>query len=195
MSAVMVLQSKPRVTPAEYLAADRAAPRKSEYLGGEVCAMGGASERHNLIVANVVAGLHRQLKGRPCRVYPSDMRVRVKETGLYAYPDVTVVCGPADFDDEQRDTLLNPTLIVEVLSKSTESYDRGEKCAHYRKLPSLAEYVLIAQDKILVEHVRQPQQQWLLSEASTVQQSIQLPAIQCILDLVEVYDKVDLAEA
>ena len=192
----MVLQSTPHVTPAEYLAADRAAPRKSEYLGGEVFAMGGASERHNLVVANVVAELRRQLKGRPCRVYPSDMRVRIKETGLYAYPDVTVVCGRADFDDEQRDTLLNPTLIVEVLSKSTESYDRGEKCAHYRKLPSLAEYVLIAQDKILVEHyVRQPQQQWLLSDASTVQQSLHLPAIQCALDLAEVYDKVDFAEA
>ena len=149
-SAIMVLQSKPRVTPTEYLAADRAAARKSEYLGAEVFAMGGASERHNLIVVNVVAELRRQLKGRPCRVYPSDMRVRIKETGLYAYPDVTVVCGQADFDDELRDTLLNPTVIFEVLSKSTESYDRGEKCAHYRKMASLAEYVLIAQDKILV---------------------------------------------
>jgi Uma2 family endonuclease len=196
MNPLMVLQSKPRVTPAEYLAADRAALGKSEYLDGEVFAMGGASERHNVIVANVVATLHRQLKSRPCRVYPSDMRVRIKETGLYAYPDVTVVCGRADFDDEQRDTLLNPTLTVEVLSKSTESYDRGEKCAHYRKLPSLAEYVLIAQDKMLVEHyVRQPQQQWLLSEASAAQESLQLPAIQCVLELAEVYDKVEFTDA
>jgi Uma2 family endonuclease len=195
MNASMVLQSKPRVTPAEYLAADRAAAHKSEYLGGEVFAMGGASERHNLIVVNVVAELRRQLKGRPCRVYPSDMRVRIKETGLYAYPDVTVVCGPADFDDEQRDTLLNPTLIIEVLSKSKESYDRGEKCAHYRKLLSLAEYVLIVQDKVLVEHyARQPEQQWLLSEASNLQQCLQLPAIQSTLDLADVYDKVDLAD-
>jgi Uma2 family endonuclease len=195
MSASMVLQSTPRIRPAEYLAADRAAPGKSEYLDGEVFAMGGASERHNLIVANVVAELRRQLKARPCRVYPSDMRVRIKETGLYAYPDVTVVCGPADFDDEQRDTLLNPAVIIEVLSKATESYDRGEKCAHYRRLGSLSEYVLIAQDKVLVEHyVRQPQQQWLLSEASTLQQSLDLLAIQCTLDLVEVYDKVDFAD-
>jgi Uma2 family endonuclease len=96
MNAVMVVQSTPRVTPTDYVAADRAAPRKSEYLGGEVFARGGASERHNLIVANLVAELHRQLKGRPCRVYPSDMRVRILQTGLYAYPDVTVVCGRAD---------------------------------------------------------------------------------------------------
>ena len=158
--------------------------------------MGGASERHNVIVANVVAELRGQLKGRPCRVYPSAMRVRIRETGLHAYPDVTVVCGRAEFDDAQRDTLLNPTVIVEVLSKSTESYDRGEKCAHYRKLPSLTEYVLIAQDKILVEHYqRQPEQQWLLSEASTLQQSLHLAAIQCTLDLAEVYDKVDFADA
>jgi Uma2 family endonuclease len=121
------------------------------------------------------------------------MRVKISPTGLYTYPDVTVVCGEAQFEDTQQDTLLNPTLIVEVLSESTEAYDRGGKFAHYRKLASLMEYVLIAQTKPHVEHyVRQPDNRWLLAEADSLHQTLHLPSIDCHLALAEVYDKVSI---
>lgn len=188
----MSSKPRPRYTPAEYLAMERQAEHRSEYLGGEIFAMGGASERHNLIVTNTVRELSLQLKGRPCKTYASDLRVKVSPTGLYTYPDVVVVCGKALFDDEEMDTLLNPTVIIEVLSKSTEGYDRGEKFGHYRKLESLAEYVLIAQEKVHVErYARQPEGQWLLSETDNAQDTVPMPSIQCHLALSEVYDKVE----
>jgi len=148
---------------------------------------------HHLIVTNVLRELSLQLKGRPCTTYPSDMRVKVSPTGLYTYPDITVVCGEARFEDNQQDTLLNPTLIVEVLSESTEAYDRGGKFAHYRKLASLMEYVLITQTKPHIEpYVRQPDNRWLLAEADSLSDTIHLPSIDCHLALAEVYDKVDI---
>jgi Uma2 family endonuclease len=191
----MSLQAKPLLTPEEYLALERNAEHKSEYFAGEVFALAGASERHNLIVGNVFAGLHPQLRNRPCKVYASDMRAKVHATGLYTYPDVVAVCDEARFDDDQKDTLLNPTVILEVLSESTEAYDRGRKFAHYRKLESLAEYVLIAQETHHVEHyLRQPDNQWLLSESDGLQDAIHLPSINCHLALADVYDKVDIEE-
>ena len=189
----MSAQPKIYVMAQEYLAIERQAKYKSEYFDGQIFAMSGASKQHNLIVANVLGELHAQLKKRPCTVYPSDMRLKVSPTGLYTYPDVSVVCGEAEFDDEQQDTLLNPIIIVEILSKSTEGYDRGEKFEHYRKLDSLVEYILIAQDKHHIEHyVRQPNHQWLLTETDSLQEIIQLPSIGCQLALVDVYDKVKI---
>lgn len=179
--------------PEEYLAFERRSEEKHEYLAGEAFAMTGASREHNLIVTNVVAELRQQMKGRPCQVYPNDMRVKVDASGLYTYPDVAVVCGEARFEDEQVDTLLNPTLIVEVLSDSTEAYDRGEKFEHYRKLPSLAEYLLIAQDRPHVEqYVRQADGHWLLAEWHGREATARLPSIDAALALVEVYDKLDV---
>jgi Uma2 family endonuclease len=187
-------QPKTQLTPKEYLAIERKAEYKSEYFNGEMFAMGGASERHVLIVTNVVAELRGQLRRRPCTVYSTDLRVRVSPTGLYTYPDVVVVCGQAQFADDQKDTLLNPTLIVEVLSESTKDYDRGEKFEHYRSLASLNEYVLIAQDKHHVEHfVRQSDNRWLLSETNRLEDTIHLSSIDCDLALAEVYDKVELS--
>lgn len=178
-------------TPEEYLAVERKAGYKSEYLAGEIYAMVGASRQHNRIVTNLVRELSQQLKGRPYWVYPSDLRVKVSPTGLYTYPDVIVTCGQERFEDDQQDTLLNPLVIIEVLSKSTASYDRGEKFEHYRRLDSLREYLLIAQDRRHVEHyVRQPDDRWLLSE-TTSEDTIHLPSIECVLSLAEVYDKVD----
>ena len=192
----MSSQTQKRYTPEEYLALERQAEYKSEYYAGEIFAMAGASRWHNLIVTNVVRELSLQLKGRPCTTYPSDLRLRISFTGLYAYPDVTVVCGEALFEDTAQDTLLNPTLIVEVLSESTEAYDRGSKFAHYRKLDSLQEYVLISQTKPYIEHyLRQPEQRWLLTETEGVQSTLQLPSIHCALALSEVYDKVDIVGA
>lgn len=191
----MTLQAKIRITPEEYLAVERQAAYKSEYFNGEMFAMSGASPRHVLIVTNVVAELRRQLKQRPCTVYSTDLRVKVSPTGLYTYPDVIVVCAQPQFNDEQKDTLLNPTLIVEVLSESTKDYDRGEKFEHYRTLISLAEYVLIAQGKPHVEHfVRQPDNRWLLAETNRLEDTIHLPSIACDLALAEVYDKVNTLE-
>ena len=189
----MSSQANKQYTPEEYLALERQAECKSEYYAGEIFAMAGASRWHNLIVANVIGELRSQLKGRPCTTYPSDMRLQISPTGLYTYPDVTVVCGDARFEDTQQDTLLNPTLIVEVLSESTEAYDRGGKFAHYRKLASLMEYVLITQTKPHVEHyVRQPDNRWLLAEADSLHHTLHLPSIDCHLSLAEVYDKVEI---
>lgn len=189
----MSSQVKIYYTPEEYLALERQAERKSEYFAGEIFAMTGASRRHNLVAGNVFAALHVQLRRRPCEIYPSDMRVKVSPTGLYTYPDITAVCGEPLFDDEQRDTLLNPTVLVEVLSKSTASYDRGEKFEHYRKLSSLAEYLVIAQNKYHVEHyVRQPDNQWLLSETDEIQKTVHLSSIECELALTDIYDKVEI---
>ncbi|MBI3951604.1 MAG: Uma2 family endonuclease [Acidobacteria bacterium] len=189
----MSTQFKRHLTPEEYLAIERKAEYKSEYFNGEVFAMAGAGERHNLIVANLIMELGRQLKKRPCKVYPSDMRVKIPVTGLYTYPDVVVVCGEPMFEDEHKDTLLNPTVLIEVLSESTEAYDRGKKFEHYRSVESLSDYVLIAQDAPKIEHyVRQPGNLWLLSETSGSQDIVQIDSIQCELALTEVYDKVEM---
>jgi Uma2 family endonuclease len=190
---LMSLQVQHRYTPEEYLALERKADYRSEYSAGEIFAMSGASEPHNVITTNLVREISQQFKGRPCRVYASDMRVKVSATGLYTYPDVVALCGEPQFDDRQKDTLLNPTVLIEVLSPSTEAYDRGQKSMQYRRLPSLEEYLFIAQDRVQVEHYqRQPSGQWLLSEASTLHETITLPSISCVLALAEIYDKVAL---
>lgn len=189
----MSVQPKPVLASQEYLSSERQADHKSEYLNGEVFAMSGASARHALIVTNVVRELGTQFKNRDCRVFSSDLRVKASVTGLYTYPDVVAVCGPLSFDDEQKDTLLNPTLLVEVLSESTKDYDRGGKFEHYRSVESLKEYVLIAQDRQHLEHyVRQSEGRWLLEETNHPGDVVALPSIGCTLALAEVYDKVEL---
>jgi len=180
------------LTPEEYLAIDRQAEEKSEYWDGEMVLMASASRQHNLIASNVNAELRDQLKERPCEVYPSDMRVRIPDTDRYVYPDVSVVCGDPQFEDEETDVLLNPTVIVEVLSATTEAYDRGKKLDSYLTIDSLQEYLLIAQDKPRVYHyVRQPDNRWLFSETSQLDTVIQLDSIGCRLSFVEIYRKVD----
>ncbi|HEY2881152.1 MAG TPA: Uma2 family endonuclease [Pirellulales bacterium] len=185
-----------RYTLQEYLALDRKAERKSEYFQGEIFQMAGASFAHNLIVANLLRELGNQLKGRNCIVVPSELRTKVDRTGLYTYPDALVVCDEPQFDDEHRDTILNPTLIVEVLSDSTEGYDRGAKFGHYRKIESLQQYVLIEQNRQHFEvYTRQPDDNWLLSEFEGAEATASLSAIDCRLKLVEVYEKVTFEAA
>jgi len=192
----MSMQPKPRITPEEYLALERAAETKSEYFNGEMFAMAGARYAHNLIIGNVIATLHAQLRRRDCTVSASDLRVKVSPTGLYTYPDVVVVCGKPQLEDEHLDTLLNPKVIIEVLSESTADYDRGRKFEHYRTIDSLVEYVLIAQDKPHVEHfLRQSPSQWLFSETNRLDDTIALTSIDCQLSLAELYAKVDLPSA
>lgn len=188
----MATDSKHLISPEEYLAIERASPEKSEYLNGEIFAMGRESPRQVLIVTNLVAELGTQLKEHDCSVFSTNLRVLVSKTGLYTYPDVVVICNGLQYVDDFRDTIANPVLIIEVLSKSTQNYDRGQKFEHYRTFNSLMEYVLIAQDRIHVEHnVRQPDNSWLLSETGDINGIIELPTIKCRLSLTEIYDKVD----
>jgi Uma2 family endonuclease len=183
------------LTPGQYLERERNASFKSEYFRGETFAMAGASRAHNLIVGNLVREIGNRLKGQPCEVYPSDMRVKVTATGLYAYPDVTVVCGAPEFEDAQHDTLLNPTVLFEVLSESTEAYDRGAKARHYRRLASLQEYVLIAQNRPLVErYVRQADGGWTLRDVDALDECVALEAIPVQMPMSEIYGQVKFDE-
>jgi Uma2 family endonuclease len=188
MSAV----PKPLLSPQEYLARERLADFRSEFYRGEIFAMAGGSPRHSLIKTNLVGELRNVLKGRPCTAYDSDLRVRVSATGLYTYPDASVICGKLEFDDEHQDTVLNPTLLAEVLSDSTEAYDRGKKFAHYRQVASLREYLLVAQDSPKLERFARNQDgTWTLTIANGLDQSLDLSSIGVRLSLAEVYDKVD----
>jgi Uma2 family endonuclease len=192
----MSQQVKSYISPEEYLRLERQAEYKSEYLNGDIFAMSGASRKHNLVTGNILGELNQQLRGKPCEVYPSDMRLKVTATGLYTYPDVVVVCGEPKFEDEYVDTLLNPTLLVEVLSQSTERYDRIAKSSYYRTLDSLAEHLLVAQDEVRLEqYVKQANGQWLLFECTSLDNVVELPSIGCSLALRDVYDKVSLDKA
>jgi Uma2 family endonuclease len=179
------------MTAEDYLTYERSSTEKHEYYAGQIVALAGASEQHNLIASSVLATLYSQLRKRPCQVYPSDMRVRIQRTGLYTYPDISVVCGQSIFEDASRDTLLNPAVIIEILSPSTESYDRGKKFQNYRTIETLQEYILIAQDAQQIDHyVRQPDYLWLLSFVSESHETITLSSIDCTLAVADVYEKV-----
>lgn len=184
------------ISAERYLQIERTAEQRSEYYRGEMFALAGASRRHNLIAGNVFGSLHFQLKQRPCEVYQSDMRVKVSTSGLYTYPDVVATCAEPRFEDEHGDTLLNPQAIVEVLSASTEAWDRGRKFEHYRAIPALSEYVLISQDRCHVErHSRQFGGQWLLWETSNPDDVLTFESLECTLPIAELYAKVNLDEA
>lgn len=181
----------PRLTPEEYLALERQADTRSEYLDGEMFAMTGATRWHNLVTTNLSRDLSTQLKRRACEVYSSDQRVHVPRTGLYTYPDVVVVCGEPRFQDDQLDTLLNPKLLIEVLSPTTEGYDRGKNFEHYQSVESIAEYLLVDQTRPRVEHYfRQDGNRWVLTVLASLDATVALPSIQCELALAEIYDKV-----
>ncbi|WP_437916937.1 Uma2 family endonuclease [Sorangium sp. So ce302] len=174
-------------TYAEYLDQERASPTKHQFLNGKIFAMAGGTPEHAYLCASVGAELGAQLRGRPCAVYSSDLRVRVQATGLSTYADVSVVCGRLERDLEDKDAALNPIVLVEVLSDSTEAYDRGEKFAHYRRIPSLREYVLVSQheQRIEVFH-RNEDDSWTLREARAGE-GAHLEAIGCVLSVDEVY--------
>ena len=178
------------LTPEEYLALERKAEFKSEYMDGVVYAMVGASERHNVIVANLIITLGGQLKGRPCKAYPSDLKVRVPKSKQFFYPDVSVICGDVEFADDKRDIILNPGLIIEVASESTAALDRGKKFLSYQQINSLQEYLLVSQDEILVEsYARQGNDTWIYTKVSGLEGSLNLQSIECNLGLKDVYDK------
>lgn len=177
-------------TAEEYLSLERSASIKSEFHDGQIRAMTGASRAHNLITINIARELSQQLKSRPCEAYVNDMRVKAAKARSYHYPEIAVVCGTPEFEDAQLDILLNPTLLIEVLSPSTEAYDRGGKFANYRKIASLREYLLVTQDQPGIERYLRQDEVWLLSEAEGLDASVSLESIACRLSLREVYDKV-----
>jgi Uma2 family endonuclease len=187
----MSAQAQPRLTPEQYLDAERSAELRHEYFDGQMYAMSGASYQHGQIVGNLTTELSNALKRRPCSVVPNDLRLRVSPDGLYTYPDVIVICGEPRFADDRFDTLLNPALIVEVLSPSTEAYDRGFKSAQYRTVESLEEYALVSQAEPRVEVFRrQPGGHWLLSEAIGIEAVCHFESLDCAVPLSDIYAKV-----
>lgn len=190
----MSAQPKPiRLSTEEYLARERRAEFKSEYFNGELFAMAGAQQAHNLIVGNLLRTLGNQLLERDCKVYSSDMRVKIAKINKYTYPDVVVTCGKENFEDAEVDTLLNPVVIFEILSDSTEAYDRGKKFQHYQFLESLAEYVLISQDAVRVEqYIRQSDKTWQYSQYQELGDLVKLESVNCELALKDVYVKVEI---
>jgi Uma2 family endonuclease len=177
----------------EYLAFERKSPIKHEYRNGSIFEMPRSNRWHKLITGNLGCELSTQVRDRPCELYMSAMRILVSRTGLYTYPDVVAVCGEPRFEDSERDTLLNPNVIIEVLSESTEAYDRGKKFGHYRRLESLREYVLVAQDEVRVERYTRQGDDWLLTELSNLDDTLRLESIGCAVALHEIYAKVELA--
>jgi Uma2 family endonuclease len=192
---------KHHLTPQEYLAFERSSPEKHEYFDGEIFTMAGASRKHNIIAVNISTALRTQTRKRGCEVYAGDMRTRIFK-GLYTYPDVIVMCGKPQFDDDEFDTLLNPRVIIEVLSPSTEQYDRTTKFDHYRSIESLQEYVLVSQDKARIEHFSSIQNDnvpidrvlWAFEAATSLDASLYLSSADCTLTLADVYDDVEFDE-
>ena len=193
-------QPQPHYTIEEYLALERESEERHEYLDGQIYAMAGESIEHGDICVNIIRELSSQLRGRPCRVWTKDVKVRSGPTpkpdrtikGLFAYPDVVVVCGERRYHDQRRDVLVNPTVIIEVLSPSTEAFDRGEKFRRYRTfLESLTDYVLVSQSMPLIDHYRRrSKSEWVLSPHDDLERSLYLASIDCTLRLTEVYDRV-----
>ncbi len=190
MSALL----KPIYNADEYLALEESAEYRSQFYDGDIFAMAGASRKHNIAAGNIYANLHFQLRNRPCEIYQNDMRVKVSEN-FYTYLDIVIVCGEPQIEREHGENLLNPIVLIEVLSPSTEKFDRGEKARLYRLMPSLKEYVLVSQDKSYIEHfVRQENGGWLLTEIAKMTEVLPLPTISCELNLSDIYARIDFSE-
>ena len=188
------MDKKPKtfITPEDYLEIERQAEYKSEYYNGEMFAFAGAGNNHNLIAVNITTFLHNQLKSKDCFVYNSDMRLFVESFGLYTYPDIMVVCGKPKFTDERKDNVLNPLMILEILSKNTESYDRGKKFEFYRSIPTLKEYILVSSDRPLVENFSKNEKNlWVLTDEKNLNASTQFSSLDIQVPLKEIYLKVE----
>jgi len=191
----MSTQPKHLLTPEEYLEIERNAELKSEYYRGEMFAMAGATEVHNLLVANLLRDLGVQFRSRPCRVYANDLRVRAGNSNLYTYPHVVALCGKPEFLDGKLDTLLNPNLLIEVLSPSREGYDRGLKFEMYRSIESLTEYLLVSSDRVHIDlYARQADGRWLLTSVSRPEESLELRSVACRIMVADVYEKLEFSE-
>lgn len=186
-------------TPEEYITLERKAipdaeTVRSEYMKGKIIGRSGSNLSHNLITGNIVAGLYTRLGKNGCFIFANEMRVSIPSANSYFYPDVGVVCEEPRFEDDVFDILLNPIVVVEVLSPSTEAYDRGDKFAHYRQLESLQEYILVSQDKVRIDHYVRHAAQWILTDFQELDQQLPLTSVQCELSLQEIYESVPFRE-
>ena len=182
------------ISPDEYLAGERAALDKHEYYQGEVFAMSGASLQHNVIFSNLFTDIGTKLKGKSCKPYGSDLRIHIPKNTLYTYPDISIICGEAHLTDHEFDTATNPTVIIELLSKSTRNYDKGEKFTLYRDIDALKEYILVDTEKIYAEkHVRNVDGSWQLTDYRSLQQSITIDSIQLNILLKDIYEGISFA--
>lgn len=184
-------------TEGEYLELESRTDYKSQYVGGEIFAMAGAEPEHIEIADNLTILFGSLLREKPCRSYSGDLRVRVRPASLWTYPDLTVVCGEAQYDTSAKPrSLLNPQVIFEILSPSTEAFDRGDKFARYRLIESLADYVLVSSDRVRVEHfVRQPEGLWFFREYHRLEERLPLHSLGCELPLSGIYDRVTFPSA
>lgn len=182
------------LSPEEYLTLEREAFEKSEYYRGEIFAMAGAREAHNLIVANLVAKLHGIFIHQPCKVYPSDMKVHVHKKDFFTYPDVTVVCGKAEFYDDTKDVLLNPEVVIEVLSPTTEKYDRGKKFELYRNNPHIKEYILVSTQEKKIESYLKQESDWSFKDSSITESEFPIRSLSISLNIDDIYSKVTWEE-
>ena len=178
------------LTPEEYLTWERKQPFKNEYHNGQIIAMSGASRSHNRITLDIATQINNQLMESECEVFASEMRVRTSPEVSYFYPDVIVVCGEPRFEDDTFDTLLNPIIVIEVLSPSTAAFDRGEKFEHYKQLASLQEYILISQDSVRVEHYQRESTQWTHNRLQRLEDTLSLTSIECEVPLRAIYRRV-----
>jgi Uma2 family endonuclease len=192
---MIATDAQTRCTRDEYLARERANEHRSEYIDGWMRPMPRNDQRHNLIVGSLITGVGRAPRDRPCRCFAVNMRVKVPATGFYTYPDLVAVCGEAVFEDEHLDTLLNPGVAVEVLSDQTERYDRGVKSAHYRRLDSLHEYVLVSQTLPLVEQYIRAGDVWKYRPIEELDGSLTIETLGCTLPLADIYEGVEFPAA
>lgn len=189
-------QTIPYLSESEYLEIERAADFKSEFFEGEMFAMAGGTFPHSRIGTNVAIEFGSQLKGISCQPFNADLRVKIEATGLYTYPDLSVICGQPHFVDGEKDAITNPTIIVEVLSDSTEAYDRGKKFGHYRQIPTLREYWLVNQKEPRIEQfLRQENGEWLLREASGLEAVLRSPSLEISISLQEIFARVEFVSS
>lgn len=181
-------------TPAEYLEQERAADYKSEYIAGEIFAMSGAKLNHNRVQTNLIRSIGNHLVNRPCDVLGSDMKVWIDDAESFVYPDLSGLCGDFDFYDEREDVYTNPQFVIEILSASTESYDRGKKFLYYQTLASLQEYVLVSQDKMIVETFRKNGSDWIYHVYKNEDDSLRLESVDCEVRLSEIYRNVKFGD-
>jgi Uma2 family endonuclease len=185
-------QTSRRLTEAEYLEIERAAEFKSEFFDGEMFAMAGGTPQHSLIATNLAAEFQFRLKNHSCTAYNADLRIKIEPTNLLTYPDLSVICGPLQFAAGTDDTVVNPTVLVEVLSNSTEAYDRGRKFEQYRQILSLREYLLVSQNEPRIEQfIRQSDGRWLLNETLGLEKKLELPSLKITISLSEIFAKVN----
>jgi len=187
----MTSQAIEKLTAKKYLSMERLADIKSEFYQGEIFAMAGASRKHNQITSNLIRILGNQTENNPCSVYSSDMKVKIEALDKYTYPDIVISCDKEVFEDESEDVLLTPLVIIEVLSESTEAYDRGDKFFHYQKIKSLSEYILVSQKNCLWEHyIKQAEGEWIYHEFHQLDNIVNFKTIDCFVSLSDVYSKV-----